>query len=141
MVKKLSSLIHYKQGGIMFFLRGAKGVDFVNRGNFATADFTIGDFTKDNTWRELDLTSVIPAGCKCVLVRGYMQGTTTNLLAAFRTAGNADIGNAAHLFTFEANKRTEDDIWLIPNDIGVIEYKIPSTVDTALSLYIRGWLK
>lgn len=52
------------------------GDKWVARGNVSAYDFTETDFTGDSTWRDLDFSSVVPAGTKWIRIILYVKGNT-----------------------------------------------------------------
>ncbi len=115
----------------MFFVRKS-GLRRVERGVVSGYDFTIGDFTRDNTWREMDLSSIVPANAKWVTI--YVSIST---LEAMR--------NVRFRKKNELNDRYEPILWVhvatgvytkiiilpIGSD-GIIEYS--ASVATGISL-------
>ena len=82
----------------MFFSRPA-GVKYVDRGDPANFDFDTGAFTDDNTWRELDLSSIIGVGVKTVHLRVRFASDSSGVSLAFRKKGNTNIKNIFHLYS------------------------------------------
>lgn len=73
----------------MFFSRPA-GQKTIARGDPSNYDWITANFTKDNTWRELDLSSIIPLGTKWVFMKMYVTGTTADDYAQFRKKGHTN---------------------------------------------------
>lgn len=118
----------------------ATKMTFVDRGNFSGTDFYQGDFTRDETWYDLDLSDIIPAGAKAVLVCIKMGASATGAQVKFRTKGYADEGNMVHIIVAEANVNEYNEVWIIPDSDGIISYAIWPTSGLYLNLFIRGWL-
>lgn len=99
----------------------AGGLTFVNRGDLSVYDFDVNDFIFDSTWRELDLSSVVPEGCVLAIIHIY-EGASNILPIKFRTGGNV---NTVNVVVFSPAGETAED-WhtflVSPNENGVIEY-------------------
>lgn len=61
-----------------------------DRGDPAAYDWTQADFTQDATWRDLDCSSIVPAGKTFILLLGYVLGTAGDKTIYFRKKGNAN---------------------------------------------------
>lgn len=57
----------------MFFTKRA-GLKFIDAGDKAGHDFTVGDFTGDSSWHDLDLSSKVPANAKWVIMSLKIKG-------------------------------------------------------------------
>ncbi len=113
---------------------------YVNRGDPAGWDFEVGDFTTDNTWRDLDLSSIIPVEAKLVHFRGSIEDGITGEDVIFKTKGYDNEGSSVSGNILIANIDQEYSDWFIePDDDRLIVYKASNTVWTKLSLLVRGW--
>ena len=86
----------------MFFSRPA-GHKFVDRGDPSELDFTLANFTLDDTWRELDLSSIIPIGTIAVFISLVVQNTDLGKLFSLRKAGNNFAYNIGGIIIHVAN--------------------------------------
>ena len=119
---------------------GVAGANFVDRGNFANPDYLYTDLTIDAAWHDLDLSGIIPAGAKAVLVRIEMTKSSGTGYALFKTKGNANDGNASVPYQSVSGATVQWDCWFIPDGDGVVSYLIGTATYSILSLFIRGWL-
>ena len=115
------------------------GKGYIDRGDPTGYDFALGDFTTDGNWHDLDLSSIVPAGAKAVVLRVVIQDDAVASVVSFRKNGNAN--NYSMLTT-----RTQvadivlDGNYIVPCDTGrVIEYKTTATTLSLLAVTIIGW--
>lgn len=108
----------------------------IYRGDVTGNDFDSGDFTKDNAYHELDLSSIIPNGTKFVTLKILVKTDTSGHTLTFRRKGNAN----------EYNTLTGVvpiglvNFWIIGRCFvstdGKIEYKLPNTTYQTLTLLV-----
>jgi len=111
---------------------------WVDRGDPSAYDFTAGDFTQDNNWYDLDLSSIVPAGAVAVLLRVGMQDATTDTQVSFRKNGNSNVYNAGVFKTVEANIDISGELMVFCDTNRVIEYRVSQSL-TALNVLVMGW--
>jgi len=114
-------------------------VNYVNRGDPATYDKAVGDFTTDQTWRDLDLSLIVPAGATVVHVKVSLQATTVGDVFILRAKGHNNAVNALggdcqvaniHFYCFG----------FVPLDANrVVQYYGTTTTFTTISLLVQGW--
>lgn len=115
---------------------------YVDRGDFATADFDTGDFTLDNNWNDLDLDSgnnstVLPANTVLVHLNILIRSTTAGDRINMRRNGYTGVSNSYSACPV-ANVYMAYDV-LVPCDgNGAIEYRAHADFDF-ISLRIKGW--
>ncbi|MBA7646730.1 hypothetical protein ES703_54496 [subsurface metagenome] len=118
-----------------------EALGFVDRGDPADYDFAVGDFITDNTWRDLDLSSVVPAGAKAVLFRIQIKDNVTSSQMEFREKGNSNTINATKLRTVVANLYHDVD-WIVACDSNrKIQYRGSNLAFVAIDVIIKGWWK
>jgi len=116
-------------------------VHFYDRGDPNADDYGVGDFTTDNTWNDLDLSSIVPVGAKAVLFRLILKDNATGSSMWFRENGNANTRNAAGMNTQVADVEIRGEIIVACDTDRVIEYKGSNLTFTQLDLTVRGWWK
>lgn len=62
---------------------------FVDRTTPAAFDFVVGDFTTDETWNELDLSSIVPAGATHALLSIVIWDNVANSTFRLRKVGDS----------------------------------------------------
>lgn len=112
---------------------------FVDRGDPVNHDFITGNFTKDFTWYELDLSGIVPAGATAVLIHVEARTALANAPFILRTAGNVNTRNVSFLTTQVANIAMTYD-FVIPLDAArKIEYTLFPVVWPVVNLTVKGW--
>lgn len=111
---------------------------FVDRGDPAAADYVLGDFTRDNTWYELDLSGIVPANAKAVSVTLLMASPILGKQAFFRKHGNANARNVSVAYTQVNNVRVGHDL-VIPVDTDrKIDYLFQAGFNF-INFTVKGW--
>ena len=111
---------------------------YMDRGDIATSDYWTGDLTQDGTWRDLDLSSIVPAGTIAVKLRVSITHSVYNFIR-FRENGNSNVINVLMCAAIVANISNEYQ-GIINCDVNrVIEYYGNATAD---AVYVRvvGWV-
>ena len=111
---------------------------FVDRGDPSAWDFEEGVLTTDDTWRDLDLSSIVPAGATQVLIGGYIADDVLGTYFQLRENGNSDGYNAFTLTTQVANVGIEINALVSLDSNRVIEY-LGKTVAFVIKIVVRGW--
>lgn len=120
------------------------GMTYTDRGDLSAQDFSGGDFTTDNTWRDLDLSGIV--GSNAVLthiifsvVENTAAGTPKSL--RFRTNGNTNDVNRCLVFC-PANTipGTQEGMVYTDSD-GVIEYKASNNTFETIEMTVKGWFE
>lgn len=111
------------------------GVDFVDRGDPSSADWTETDITQDGTWYELDLSSIVPSDATWVLLRVTHTGTA-NQDVSFRKDGNTNEINISRVSSDGASSLHQDCFVAVVNQ--TIEYRIHASIGT-LGITVGGW--
>jgi hypothetical protein len=114
---------------------------FISRGDPAAYDFTLGDFTTDSTWNDLDLSGIVTAGAKAVLIYIRLVDDNANQEFAFRESGNTETYNKGALRT-QVGGLTIDSDFIIPyNANEKVEYMAvnPPGGFTAINVLVKGW--
>ena len=113
------------------------GETFTDRGDPASVDFDENDLTMDNTWNDLDLSSIIDSGASLVLLRVYYDKATEATLE-FRENGNSNTANASRLMTIGEQRYGYGDCFVVPDSSGVIEYKASAAFND-VEITVGGW--
>lgn len=119
-------------------MRGAIDM-YVDRGDPAAFDFDKTDLTTDGTWRDLDLSSIIPAGAKMALLKTELQSANAGDKVVYRQKGNSNEINACGCEALRANvARTR--LGLVAVDVNrKIQYNADNLAWTTLNIVVRGW--
>ena len=114
------------------------GDELVDRGDPASYDWTEASLTSDSTWRDLDLSSIVPEGTRWVLLGVILHYGEIR----FREDGNSNAINRA-----QVTDRNEDvaedvtqDVWVAVKD-QTIEYWANSGGGAySVDIVVRGWV-
>jgi len=122
----------------MFFI-GPSGMKFVSAGDLASESFDKNDFTQDNAWHELDVSSAVPAGTALVVWRIIATCATAGFLAKIRPNGYTNEKNMLDLMVIVANKNVcETFAMVLPAD-HKLEYKFSNVAWGTIFLTPVGW--
>jgi len=114
---------------------------FIDRGDPSAFDFTLSGtpLTTDGTWRDLDLSSIVPAGAKLVLFIVYILDDAANSAFGIRKNGNSNAFNSGFCRTQVANIPNYIDM-LVPCDTNrVVEYFATSLTWSDIGITVKGW--
>lgn len=128
--------------GYNLFMREAmKGkVDmFVDRGDPAAYDYAKEDLTIDGAWHDLDLSALVPAGAKAVLLIGHVEGNAIAWKINFRQKGNTNEINHGDMETIRANVTRHRSLIVAVDVNRVVQYNADNESWTHLDLAVRGW--
>jgi hypothetical protein len=84
-------------------LNGFKVSGFVYRGDPSAYDKTVSDFTADATWRDLDLSAILPAGTVAAIITCKVSNSVANEYISFKRKGDVNNYNVTTCQTFVTN--------------------------------------
>ena len=112
---------------------------FQDRGDPANNDFDENDLTTDGTWNDLDLSSIVSAGAKVVLLSVQISDDAVSSKLSFRKNGNSNVANISIIRTQVANVVRSTDL-VVPCDSNrVIEYNGDNLAFAAILITVKGW--
>ena len=111
----------------------------VDRGDPSDWDFDEGDLTTDDTWRDLDLSSIVPAGARFVIIGGYIVDDAVGSAILFRENGNSNEYNRGGMSTQVINTGKGLNITVACDSSRIIEYKASNVTFTGIKIVVRGW--
>jgi len=112
---------------------------YTNRGDPSSFDFLKGDLTLDESYYDLDISSIIGSGIKAVHLRILVISSTANAILCFRKKGQTNAYNTGctrpqvNFVPFEA------DIVCACDENGKIQYAGTGGVFSYIGILIRGW--
>lgn len=112
---------------------------YIDRGDPVNADFATEDFTLDDAWHELDLSSLIPAGATAVALTGLFINEQVQRLAMFRLHGNSNAANVARIYTQSASLTICSDFVVALDPDRKIDYLFEGFFWSTISLTVKGW--
>jgi hypothetical protein len=112
---------------------------FVDRGDPSAYDFTLTDFTTDGNYYDLDLSAIVPAGAKAVIIRIIAQDDATGSIVLFRKNGTSNAYNIMGVRT-QVSGVFADGIAIVAVDTNrVVEYRTSNTTYSAINVSVCGW--
>lgn len=114
---------------------------YIARGDPAAEDFDTNDFTKDNLWRDLNLSGIVPAGAQAVLLGVYIQATAAAADVRFKRKGMSNNWAVSGLAVPVANQPIMGNLVVSLDSNRVCEYKMTTHTWTYLYVTIVGWWK
>lgn len=112
---------------------------WVNRGDPMYPDWQAADLTGDNTWRDLDLSSMVPVGTKSILLRITMEASSSVRTLSFRKKNNINWPNVAYCVLYAANRAHTYDKTVAVSSNRKIQYKLSSQVWITLQITLAAW--
>jgi hypothetical protein len=114
---------------------------YVDRGDPSGWDFheTTTPLTLDGTWRDMDLSSIVPAGAYAVQIRCFFRssGSGAGQFGGFRKNGNSNAQHAVSQYTQSTGAMEMQGV--LPCDSSrVIEYNAQNTLDI-FRMVVKGW--
>jgi hypothetical protein len=116
-------------------------LSYTDRGDPAAPDFVTANFTTDATWREWDLSGIVPEGTKAVTFSLYIIAPATNKTMRFRKKGNTNIYNITGAITQAININNFTQCVVGVDNDRKAEYYGSLTVFTGIQITITGWWK
>lgn len=112
---------------------------YVDRGDPASSDFVISDFTRDSAWHELDLSSITPAGPSAALIRFLVLPPAINMTIELRERGSANAVAMAVLRTTVGMVWHDAPLIVGLDSTRIIEYKITAGAWSFIFATVNGW--
>lgn len=112
---------------------------WTDRGNVAAFDFREGDFDIDGGNHELDLSGIVGAAERLVLLRFRGNCTEVFEYCYFETTGNTNHKNISIMYCKVAGKVEAQDIWVTTNTAGKISYLYSSNKWVTIYLTVAGY--
>ncbi|GAI95045.1 unnamed protein product, partial [marine sediment metagenome] len=100
------------------------GLKYIDRGDFTAPDFTMGDFTIDNTLHTLDLPAYIPSNAKGVLIQMVAKATVEDKRFSVYPYPYVNLEWYMFIKTWNANSDVSCHVFLPLIDGNKINYKI-----------------
>ena len=138
---RLAGRLQHLSGYNLFLSRAIKGEIemYVDRGDPAAYDYAKEDLTIDGAWHDLNLSAIVPAGAKAILLKTRLQSANPGDAIRYRLKGNTNEINVCGCEALRANViRTRLGITSIDAN-RVIEYNADNITWTLLNIVVRGW--
>lgn len=112
---------------------------FVDRGDPDDADFRQAVLTTDATWRDLDLSLIIPEGASAVLLKVSVKDSVIGRHIQFRKNDNINEDNTAIVRTQASNVYSDGTLVIALDANRVIEYHAANVTYDAIAITVSGW--
>ena len=121
---------------------GLGGGGITDRGDPSSTDFGAGNLTTDSAWHDLDLSGIVPAGTKAVILRYYIFSLSTGSDSVyFRKKGNSnDINETVINFNYTGPEARGETTVFLDSNLKA-EYKfVGSSGDwDTINITAAGW--
>jgi len=126
----------------MFFNKAvsAGGSQYVDRGDPDTGwDFALGDLTTDDTWNDLDLSSIVPAGAVAVNLAIQINDDISDSSIHFRKNGNINADTIISSRTQVASIILEKSFIVGCDTDRIVEYNANAVTWVTINIMVLGW--
>jgi hypothetical protein len=131
----LQELADFVNGG-----NGSRPVGIVYRDEVHAFDFTVTNFIIDGTWRDLDLSSIIPFGAKGVLIRSAFNTSQSGSILGFRKNGFTNTFSCSYSSVLVAGGVNRAESIVGVDSDRKIEYLTTNGhTYSSLNLVVLGW--
>lgn len=110
---------------------------YVDRGDPASWDFDT--FTTDATWRDLDLSSIVPSGATAVHLLVRVQDDAAASEFSLRKNGNSNVVNKSVVSTQVTGIDVYQDCIISLDANAIVEYMGTNTTFTIIRIAVKGW--
>ncbi len=134
-------ILRHLSGYNLFLRQALKGEIemYVDRGDPATYDWILTDLIEDGAWHELDLSAIVPAGAKAILMRVDYRASVIEKGLTLRKLGNVNARNSGQIRCQVADVHNYRDIVVACDADRKIEYHMHSPETTLCNFVVRGW--
>jgi len=117
-------------------------MDYQDRGFIDGWDFDENDFIADSTWRELDVSHIVPEGARLVFITVAFQATEAGKRMIITQDKDNGSGNANHwrIHTQVAGQCCWGNGCIMCTADGKIGYYLYSGTYSTIHFSVRGWL-
>ena len=112
---------------------------FIDRGDPASWDWTASDFARDATWRDLDLSGIVPEGATSVLFGILIMDTSIGRDFYLRKKGNANSKNISFLTTQVASVWMKTDCVCPCDSNRFVQYNSNISAFGQIQVCVKGW--
>ena len=116
---------------------------FHDRGLVTAADFSLAGtpLVTDATWRNIDISSIVPVDTKAVLCRVTVEDNATMSIFYLKNNTGATDLNVSQITTQVANIALQMDCIVPVGSDRILKYWGTNTTFTDITILIKGWWK
>jgi hypothetical protein len=111
---------------------------YEDRGDPSAWDYSLAAFTTDGTWRDKDISSIVGTGKRLVHLYVSVEDDAAGNTFQVRENGNSNAYNVASVRTQVSGVRMDEDLWVLTDSSGVIEYFATNTTWSDIDVVVRG---
>ena len=115
------------------------GQTYVSRGSLDVDDFSVGDFIKDSSWHELDLSNIVPAGVTALHIAIGLVSTTAGAQMVIKNADYDGNLNSLHTNSILSPICSWADGLVTCNANRKVKYYLTTGNYTTIHFTVRGW--
>jgi len=115
------------------------GATWNERGEVSSADYDETTLLENGSYNALDISGIVGAGHRLVLLGVRCQTGTAGASVRLRTNGQVGYWNRSELVSPAANVAFGGDMWVYTDASGVIEYWFTNQGWLQAEFVIRGW--
>jgi len=122
------------------FIARKPGLQYVLRHNPAAWDKQIVDFIADFTWRNMDLSAIVPANACLVCLTTNIAAATAAKLLEIRPQGESQVFNRNMVQTQVPYVSNQGQHIVAISSTGIVEYRLTNSIDwSVIRLVVTGW--
>lgn len=121
------------------FLSRKGGLSYVARADVATYDFDTSNLTQDGAWHTLNLSAIVPAGAKAVVLRLGAAHSSAGRYFRVAPLGYTQSPSGANVATQVANVINEQTTIMPMNAARTLSYWATSGTWAAIRVCVLGW--
>ena len=116
------------------------GHSYVDRGDPSVYDFNIGGALRDGTWRELDLSAIVPISAIRVCIGVATNSNAANGYCSFRKKGNTNTYNVLQQYqNIAAQSFFLQGFVDLNGEDAIIEFNFPDVYYNTAQVTVLGW--
>jgi len=113
---------------------------YVKRAGVVDYDRSIGDFTRDDTWRELDLSDVVPAGTQLIHCTLMLYPQADSFKMMWRSADDTTGHPIVATYADYQDKERRHEFMLPCNADRVVDYQGNTVAINTVNLTVIGYV-
>lgn len=116
------------------------GIGYTDRGEGSAMDKAVGDFTTDNTWRDWDISAIVPKNAKAAFINIEIKDDAAGSKMDFRRNGNTDATySISSIATQVANVSVYGSLIVPVHSDRIIEYRGSNLAFITINAFVKGW--
>jgi len=113
---------------------------YIDRGDPSSYDYTQADLITNGQWYDLNLSGIVPANAKAVVLKVVVKDESVGIGISLRKNSNTRTCNAPSVTTQAANIYNVSSLIVACDENRVIEYLAANTTWDTINILVAGWL-